>query len=188
MPRRPFRLIAGLALAAAVLAPPDARAELDVRLEKEVVEIVRKGDQERLAAYLLTDGHPGATDNDGQPLLVIAARHDRPQMIRELLRFSARPDMTDRMGNSALFWAAREGHLAAAEALLEGGASIDHPNDQGITPLMAAVRADRVRLVRLLIEHGADPRVADYTGRDAFGWAEGPRATLVVNELNKAAR
>lgn len=182
------RLIAP-ALAAAVLcltAAPPAQAEMAIRFEKKVVEDLRRGDREEVNAFLLSNGNPGATDNEGHPLLVIAAQENKPEIAKLLLRHGARVDTPDRMGNTPLFWAAEKGAEPVAHTLIEAGANLDAQNRQGLTPLMAAVRTGNMQIVRALIAAGADPRVADYTGRDAFGWATGPRGPLLVSELNKA--
>ncbi|WP_404382018.1 ankyrin repeat domain-containing protein [Caenispirillum salinarum] len=170
----------------AALAPAPAQAEMSIRLEKKVVEDLRRGDAEALRAYLLGKGEPDATNNEGEPLLVVATRQNRPDMVELLLRHDARPDKRDGMGSTALYWAADGGAGAIVSTLVDAGARLDVQNDQGLTPLMAAVRKGNMDVVRALIAAGADPRIADYTGRDAFGWATGPRGPLLVNELNKA--
>lgn len=183
----PRRRLSAVVLAALLFGlPAGAGAEMAIRFEKEVVEQIRKGDLHALTTYLLGDGNPGATDNQGQPLLVIATRAGRPDMVELLLRHRARVDAQDRLGNTALFWAAEEGRVDIAETLIAAGAQLDPQNSHGLTPLMAAVRDGQVQVVRRLIAAGADPRVSDYTGRDAFGWAGGARGPLVMNELNKA--
>lgn len=187
MPRRLFAALA-VFVCLGLLWPAAASANMEVRLEKKVVDDIGRGDIDALTGYLLADGNPGARDNTGQPLLVIAARANRLDMVQLLLRHNARPDQIDDLGNTALLWAAREGHREVAQVLLDAGADLEVPNRQGLTPLMAAVRTGSLPLVRLLVAAGADPRASDYTGRDAFGWAEGPRGPLLVNELNKAAR
>jgi ankyrin repeat protein len=189
MTRRPFAALVLVALSAMVLTVTTAApagADMSIRLEKKVVGDLRRGDRDAVSSYLLTNGEPDATNNDGEPLLVIAARHNKPDMIDLLLRHGARVNATDRLGNTALFWAADAGHTPITRALIEAGAKVDSQNRQGLTPLMTAVRAGHMEIVRTLVAGGADPRTADYTGRDAFGWAVGPRGPLLVNELNKA--
>ncbi|SOD99081.1 ankyrin repeat domain-containing protein [Caenispirillum bisanense] len=167
-------------------AAPDAQANMIIRFEKEVVENIRDGNAQGLTAYLLGGGNPAATDNDGQPLLVVATRANRLDMIETLLHHGARPDAVDRLGNTALYWAAEAGHAHIVERLLTAGAKTDNQNRQGVTPLMAAARDGQVAVVRQLVTAGADPRLSDYTGRDAFGWAGGPQGNRVTAELNKA--
>lgn len=178
---------AALVVAAVLLLTPGAvRADMTIRFEKEVVENIRDGNAQGLTSYLLSGGNPGATDNEGQPLLAVAVRANRPEMIDQLLQHSARVDAADRLGNTALYWAAEIGNAPAAERLLAGGAKPNVQNRQGVTPLMAGARNGHVTVVRLLVQAGGDPRMSDYTGRDAFGWAGGARASQVTAELNKA--
>ncbi|GAA0572299.1 ankyrin repeat domain-containing protein [Caenispirillum bisanense] len=178
--------IAAVLAAVFLLAPLPAAANMTIRFEKEVVENIRDGNAQGLTSYLLGGGNPGATDNEGQPLLVVAARTNRPEMIGQLLQHGARVEAPDRLGNTALYWAAEIGHGAVVERLLAGGAKPNTQNRQGVTPLMAAARNGHVNVVRLLVQAGGDPRLSDYTGRDAFGWAGGARASQVTAELNKA--
>lgn len=185
------RLLSAITIAAVVaavllLAPGMAQADMTIRFEKEVVENIRDGNAQGLTSYLLGGGNPGATDNEGQPLLVVAARANRAEMIGQLLQHGARIESPDRFGNTPLYWAAEIGNVPVAERLLAAGAKPNGQNRQGVTPLMAAARNGHVNVVRVLIQAGADPRMSDYTGRDAFGWVGGARASQVTAELNKA--
>lgn len=181
------RLLAAAAVAvSAVALVPPAQADMTIRFEKEVVEQIRDGNTQGLTAYLLGGGSPIVTDNEGQPLLVVATRADREGMVSTLLQHGARPDAADKFGNTALHWAAESGRQRIAETLIAAGAKVDTQNRQGLTPLMAAARGGQVNIVRILVKAGADPRMSDYTGRDAFGWAGGARGAQVTAELDKA--
>lgn len=187
MNRRLLSAALAACLCAAALSPvTTAQAQMSIRFEKKVVEDLRRGDRDGVTAYLLSNGNPGATDNEGQPLLVIAAQEERSDMAALLLHHGARVDASDRLGNTPLFWAAERGSEPVARILIDAGADVNAQNRQGQTPLIAAVRAENLQIVRTLVAAGADPRIADFTGRDAFGWAIGPRGPLLVNELNKA--
>lgn len=137
---------------------------MSIRFEKKVVEDIRRGDRDEVTAYLLSNGNPNATDNDGRPLLVVATRANKPAIVDMLVAHNARLDATDKEGNTALHWAADAGHVSIARSLVDAGIDIDMQNRQGLTPLLMAVRGGNLNMVRALIAAGADPRMVDYTG------------------------
>jgi uncharacterized protein len=119
-----------------------------------------------------------STDSGGRTALSYAAQLGNPEIAEMLLDARASPDLRDKLGGTALHWAAEGGKLDVVKVLLARHASVDMANRQGITPLMLAVSHNSLPVVKALLAGGADPRKADYTGRDAFGYAAGKPAIL----------
>ncbi len=57
---------------------------------------------------------------------------------------------------------------------------------QGLTPLMLAARNGQAEAVRLLLQYHADPKIKDYTGRDAASWAANNVAILQALKVAEA--
>jgi len=119
-----------------------------------------------------------ATDLKGRTALSFAAELGDVQMAKELLDARAAPDQRDKLGNVPLHWAANNGRVEVLKVLLAAHATVDAQDRQGITPLMGAITHHQPNAVKALLAGGADPHKQDYTGRDAFGWAEG-QPTLI---------
>ncbi len=137
-------------------------------------------------ALLLAGKNPDVVDESGQSPLGYAARFGNTEMVRLLLQFHAPVDSHDEFGNTPLHWAAQRGSLEIMRLLIAAKAPVNAQNKQGMTPLMMAASQGQVAAVRLLLQHGANPKLEDYTGRDAFGWAEGKPNVLQALRLAKA--
>jgi len=127
-----------------------------------------------------------ATDTQGRTALSYAAQLGNAEMAQLLLDSRASPDLRDKLGGTALHWASEGGRLEVVKVLLARHTTVDMANRQGITPLMLAVSHNSIPVVKALLAGGADPRKADYTGRDAIGYAVGNPAMLQA--LQSAAK
>lgn len=122
-------------------------------------------------------------DPQGRTALSYAAELGNVEIGQELLNARASPDQRDKLGNVPLHWAANNGRVDAIKLLLAAHATVDAPDRQGITPLMSAIAHNQLASVKALLAGGADPRRQDFTGRDAFGWAQGqPTIARVLQE------
>ena len=136
--------------------------------------------------YLISTGSsPDDSDKDGRTGLIYGAMSNYADIVQTLIDHAAKLDLRDKFGYTALHWAAERGNVAIMKLLLAAKALVDVPNAQGITPLMLASNSGNVPAVRLLLQNRADPHKADYTGRDAVGWAGNHSA--IVTLLNDAA-
>jgi uncharacterized protein len=175
MTRRVFLVaLAATALGAAKLA----RAQADFTGYYSVPMWAARKDWDHAIALLQQGNSPDTTDETGQTALGYAAQYGSLSMAQTLLYYKAQVDKRDQFGNTPLYWAAERGSTDVMQLLLEAKAAVDPQNKQGVTPLMTAVRHNQLRAVRLLLKYGADPKKADFTGRDSFGWAEGKPAVL----------
>jgi ankyrin repeat protein len=104
-------------------------------------------------------------DNNGQTLLILAARHGDLAAVQTLLSNGADVNRADNSGWTPLMFAAEHGHLPAVEALRRAsGIEIDAKSDDGATALLVAAAFGKGEVVKELIKMGADVNVADKKG------------------------
>jgi ankyrin repeat protein len=137
-------------------------------------------------AFIAKRVNVNEADPRGRTALSFAAELGNAEMAKELLDAGASPDQRDKLGDVPLHWAANNGRVEVIKVLLAGHAAVDASDRQGITPLMSAISHNQAGSVRALLAGGADPRKQDFTGRDAFGWAQGQPA--IVRMLQDAGK
>ncbi|MFD9705527.1 ankyrin repeat domain-containing protein [Lentzea sp. NPDC059081] len=96
-----------------------------------------------------------------------AARNDRTEVLKELLRRGARID-ADVYRGTALAWAAYRGLENATRALLDLGANPDQRttfggpmHGEGVTALHLAAERGQLSVIRMLLDAGADRTITD---------------------------
>jgi len=174
-------------LAAAVLlllCPRSFGQAADFSGLNDIATIAAHGKTDELIRVLQSGRQPDVPDGKGETALHYAAQLGDQRMVNALLYYKATVDPRDQFGNTPLHWAAQRGDLAILHMLIDAKAAIDPQNKQGVTPLMMAAKAGQTQAVRLLLKDGADPHRADFTGRDAAGWANGK--TAIVQMLRAA--
>jgi len=112
------------------------------------------------------------TTANGLPMLYLAARFERPEVIKLLLEHGADLSARNPGGNrTALFPAAWAGNVAVAEVLIVAGADVGAKDSYGLTALQLAAEAGQKEAAELLIAHGA--RIDD---KDMYGLTPVDRA------------
>jgi ankyrin repeat protein len=119
----------GLAAAEATVTDqspePDERVELtgeQVEFLNSVFDLVRTGDAATVAAYVDRGVPVDLTNANGDTLLLLAAYHEHPDLVRALLERGADPNPVNGRGQTALVAAVFRQNLAIVEALLGAGA------------------------------------------------------------------
>jgi ankyrin repeat protein len=126
------------------------------------------GNEETILALLDAGANPEAvTRRERQGPLTLAAKWNRAEVVRTLLRRRLRPDGRDNIGWSALMWASLLGRTDAAAALLDGGADVNQVDSDGNTPLILAARRGRLDTVKLLLARGARAGARNVDGETA---------------------
>jgi len=99
---------------------------------EDMLEAVELGDDARVEALLKRGVDANTVGPKGNPLLTLAARDGKQEIVKTLL--AARPNVNARNahGETALMLTAYNGHLDVAKALLAAGAEVNHA---GWTPL-----------------------------------------------------
>jgi ankyrin repeat protein len=184
---------AALLLGAAMPAHADFSSDLSSKLNplsgyyNNIPRAVQANDVPKIRS-LLSDGYsPNQTDeNGGTTGLHVAAASGNLQIIAILYKAGANINQRDNVGSTPLDYAAQSGHLEAAKLLLDIKANANNQNKNGMTALMFAAKTGDIDLVRTLLAHGADPKLTDFTGRDAAGWALDSHRAMVVQVLKDA--
>ncbi len=110
------------------------------------------------------------TANLGTPLL-IAAQHDRLEMVRFLLKQGADREASDLNGHHALALAAGNGSTETLVHLLDVGMDVDMETDDGRTPLFVASCVGEMESARVLLEHGANLEAKTWNGYSSLSGA-----------------
>ena len=103
----------------------DDRVELteeQVEFLNSVFDLVRAGDAVAVAAYVDRGVPVDLTNAHGDTLLLLAAYHEHPDLVRALLERGADPNPVNGRGQTALVAAVFRQNLAIVEALLGAGA------------------------------------------------------------------
>src|SRR5688500_14683064 len=174
-------------------------------------------DDERTVADLLRRGlDVNTVGPNSESLLMIAARHGRPTMVKTIPDPRPRINARNAFGETALMLAAYQGHTEVVRQLLAQGAEINHEGwtplmyaaaqnridiariligqgarinstgDNGTTAMMMAAREGNLGMVLLLLEHGADPNLRNHDGQTALGLARAQEKREVVELLRRA--
>ncbi|MBB1483434.1 ankyrin repeat domain-containing protein [Tessaracoccus sp. MC1865] len=85
----------------------------------------RRGETQRLSAYIEAGAPVDLTDADGNTLLMLAAYHGHAGTVRALAALGADPDALNNRGQSPLAGAVFKQEQAVIAALLEAGADPD---------------------------------------------------------------
>ncbi|HKT97637.1 MAG TPA: ankyrin repeat domain-containing protein [Paraburkholderia sp.] len=146
------RITAALAfgMSAAFLASAPAHAESIDSLVKSV-----KFDDDKGVAKDIANGmDPNATDSQGMPLLVLAAR-EKSDKVAAMLLDNPKTNIAaeDKAGENALMLASLNGDMDLVKLLITKGAEV---NKQGWTPLHYAAANGHDDVAKLLIGYSAD--------------------------------
>ncbi|NMG02069.1 ankyrin repeat domain-containing protein [Azoarcus taiwanensis] len=117
------------------------------------ISSARLGDTRQLVSLLNRGIDPNTIDEQGNSLLLLAAREGHLRTVQAILQY--RPNVLHRnlAGDSALMLATLGGHRDVVDELLDAGAELNH---DGWTPLIYAAFQGHLDLVEKFIERGAD--------------------------------
>lgn len=168
-----------LALLGAVTTRPALAAD-DARL----IEAVRNGSREAVAALLRERVNVNAPQADGATALHWAAHRDDGALVEMLVAAGANVNARNDLGATPLWLAASQGSSAMVGRLLGAGANPNLALEEGETPLLAAARAGANDAVRQLVARGADVNATEkLRGQSALMWAAASNRPDVVRTL-----
>lgn len=138
------------ALMALQLSLPVSAETLD-----DLLNAAKLGDAREVSRQVAKGMDANSTDENGNSLLILAAREDQPKVVAELLRQRGiKLNARNAAGDSALMLASLKGHTEVASLLLGAGADFSHA---GWNPLLYAAFEGRLAIVELLLAKGANP-------------------------------
>ncbi|MHB9117021.1 MAG: ankyrin repeat domain-containing protein [Burkholderiales bacterium] len=145
--------------------------------------IAVKNDDSGTVQELLAKGFdPNASDEEGDTLLMLAAREGNPAVSQKLIAAGADLNRQNSLGETALMLAAYKGHLAVAQLLLDKGASL---RGARWNALLYAILGKNDDIVHLLMAHGADANARLENGTTALMLAAKGGSVEVVQDLLK---
>jgi ankyrin repeat protein len=146
--RLAHRLSLVCAAALASLAVSAQASDLD-----SLVKAVKFDDVKAVQKALAQGADPNATDTQGMPLIVLAAREKSDNVAKALLADSKTDiEKLDASGENALMLAAFNGDIDLVKALIDKGAEV---NKKGWAPLHYACANGHDDIVKLLLDHSA---------------------------------
>lgn len=141
-------VLAGAAAFAAFAAVPAQAAPADT-----MIKAVKFDDVKEVNKQIANGMDPNLTDDQGMPLLVLAAREKSEKVAAALV---ANPktniEITDKAGENAMMLAALNGDMDMVQLLISKDAEV---NKKGWTPLHYAAANGHDDIVKLLLDHSA---------------------------------
>ncbi len=120
-------------------------------------------------------------DSAGTPMLCIAARSGRKNMIEWLVSKGADVDaVSEDRGYSPVMDAVWKSSPEIVELLIKLGANLNFVSNDGQTALILATGASNVRICEMLVKNGADPNVKDRMGMSSLEYARLFKKTLLI--------
>jgi ankyrin repeat protein len=111
-------------------------------------------------------------DAAGTPMLSMAARNNRKELLEWLLATGADIDAVSKdRGYSAVMDAVWKSNTAIVKILVEKKANLNFISRDGQSVLVLAVGTGNEEICRLLVENGADPSIKDSMGMSAVEYA-----------------
>ena len=156
----------------AVVVTKDARKQPGDELLTLVFDHARNGETEAVKMYLDSGYTPNIISPRGDSLLIVAAYHGYPDLVKLVLAQPNVPvDFQNKMGFTALTGASFKGYTDIMQQLIAAGATVNHRNMSGQTALMFASLTGRFDAVKLLLKSGANAKAKDTSGNDAAALA-----------------
>ena len=145
-------------------------------------EAIRANDERAVASLLGNGADAKSRNQQGATVLMHAALHAGPPVMKLLLDHGADPNARNPLGATALMWAA--GDPAKVKLLIDNGADVTVQANSGRTALIiASAYPDNLQTIRLLIAKGADPKAVDQAGDGPLGNAASAADVEMLKEL-----
>jgi ankyrin repeat protein len=125
---------------------------------EQMIGAIERGDM-NLVQSLVESGAVDASArlpaHDAMPVLVLAARQGRKDIVEYLVKQGAATDDTNGFGTTACMAATAAGHADIVALLIAHGANLGLRNNVGVSALVTAVNFHYERIAKLLIDSGA---------------------------------
>ena len=121
-------------------------------------------------------------DSAGTPMLCVAARSGKKEMIEWLVSKGADIDVVSKdRGYSPVMDAVWKSSLEIVDILIKLGANLNFVSNDGQTALILATGASNPRICELLVRNGADPLFKDRMGMSSLDYAKLFKKELLVS-------
>lgn len=126
-----------------------------------------------------------SSDNDNTPLLILAARQSRADVLAYLLAQGADLKQLDSYGNNALWAACYAEASDCIDLLLQAGIDINFQNSTGATALMYAASAGKTNVVCQLLQANADFNLRSFDDFSALDLAANRECLQLLRQMQK---
>lgn len=149
----------------------------------ECVQAIRQGNLKIVKRLIENNSvQVNSIDNEGWPLLSIAAFYAQQNIVKLLIELGANKEQHTESGKTALMIAAKEQNAEIVKVLVESQCNI-HAQEpvHGYTPLMFAIsssaythsaQVNRLATVEQLLKLGANPSMFNFKGKSAIDIAQ----------------
>ncbi len=128
---------------------------------------LREVDRKEREFYDLAMSDPGAVNDDGNTLLIVAIKENDFQRFQKIIELGANIEVISAQDRPAVSEATVYGRVDMVKILLERGANPNSVNSKGQTPLMIAAWYSQTDCARILLDSGADKSLRDNDNRVA---------------------
>ena len=135
-------------------------------------EAIKQSDDQAVKYYLAQGESPNQVDDNGTPLIVLAATQDNMKIFQALLAANAFIDTTNANGENALWTAVNNGNYDIADLLIILGADVNTANQDNMTLLMVASKNGYILNVEQLLQNGADINAKNNQNKTALDLAQ----------------
>jgi len=150
----------------------------------DMLEAVKRGDQDAVRSLLRQDADVNATQPDGSTALAWAVHRNDLDMADLLIHSGANLNVENNLGVTPLSLACTNGSAPMVQKLLGAGANPNAALRSGETPLMTCSRTGNVDAVKSLLAGGADPNAKESRrGQSALMWAVAQKHAHVTQAL-----
>jgi len=158
-------------------------------MSTELLNVVLAGDVATAAALLKNGADCNSKNEEGAPVLMLAAGAGNLALVEVLIKAGAEVDASDAHGWTALMKALfnyeqNRGFPDVVSELIQAGADIEHQVSYGTRPLMIAAGYGEARVVEVLLAAGVDVGAKNEGGRTAKTMAETKDYVEVFNQLH----
>lgn len=149
--------------------------------QKNIFKSLSQGNLRAVQKIIHSGTSPNSKDKRGTTLLMLAARKNKIEILKYLLRLSdIEIDAQDKQGYTALMHAAEKGHLKAVAVLLTKEARVELQNRSGNTALILCclgppypqicTAPQQHKIAKALLSSGANPLKQSNNGYSALKW------------------
>jgi hypothetical protein len=141
-----------------------------------------------ISFFLAAGFSVNSRNNDGVPMLNIAARNRNRDVVRYLITEGADVNLTaEDRGTTTLIDSVMAQHQDIADDLIKAGTDLNVKDKNGQTALVVAAGASMEKMVELLLKAGADPDIPDSLGASARKYASLFRNKAILGFLDTYA-
>jgi len=155
---------------------------------KSLVECVVEDRVKEIEFFIAAGFSVNSRNNEGVPILNIAARNGSHEVINYFLLEGADVNLTaEDRGTTALIDSVMARHQVIADDLIKAGTDLNVKDKNGQTALVVAAGASMEKMVELLLKAGADPDIPDCLGASARKYASLFRNEFILSLLDTYA-